>query len=282
VVDVVELLAAAPDAAFSLSDIARRTGQNVATCLAVTATLAERGWLARDPQTKAFSTGPVLRALNSPKPTGYAAALAARSELLLLADELGMQATSAVVEGPSLVLIEVVGGDDGERLIGGRVPLVPPFGSVFVAWTSEPAQQDWLERARDLDTAHLQAIRDDLALTVERGYSVEWLTEPAIRLRRLIAELPELPGADALRCGLSDVLADLTRSGYLGRTPDANAHLPVSVITAPIADRDGVVVADVAVQPLRPMTADEIADVGERVIRAAARARETWISGSRP
>jgi DNA-binding IclR family transcriptional regulator len=279
VVDVIELVAAHGLSSFSLAEIARRTGQNVATCHAVTSTLVERTWLHRDRTTKEFSLGPALLSIGSAAAAGYPAARAVRPELVALADDLGIQASSAMADGDVLTLVEVVGGQDPGKLVGRHVPLAPPFGSVFVAWASPDTQERWLAGTAGIEADHARELRRSLAATRERGYAIEWHTDEAIRLRAIITELPDVPTADPLRADLVRLLADLSRSGYL-RTPEDSSQLAVSVISAPVRNRYGEVVLDVAVQPLRPLTARQMATISTKVVRAAERVQQALGGGT--
>jgi len=59
-VDVLEFLATRPADAPTMSEIARRTGLNKATCQSVLLALAERGYVLRDASSLGYSLGPVL------------------------------------------------------------------------------------------------------------------------------------------------------------------------------------------------------------------------------
>ena len=52
VVDVLDFLARHPHDRFGVSELARRVGQSKPTCLGIVVTLAESGYLVRDPADK--------------------------------------------------------------------------------------------------------------------------------------------------------------------------------------------------------------------------------------
>lgn len=273
VIDILELLSSRPTSSLSLTAISREVEQNLATCHAVTVTLEHRGWLARDEENKEFSLG--VGALSF----GQAAALAhpvvavARAELHGLSSELEMQATNALPEGEMLTIVDAVGGASADAVVGQRVPHAPPFGSVFLAWASKQQRAAWLARTPGIADDLADLIHESLDATKARGYAIEWHTDEAARLGGLIATMRTDPAGKALQQHLVRLLADLSRSGYLGERA-GDTSLPVSVVTAPVFDTQGEVVCALAVQPLAVVSKSELKAIGSRVIAAANRVQD--------
>ncbi|MCB0996899.1 MAG: helix-turn-helix domain-containing protein, partial [Acidimicrobiales bacterium] len=64
-IDILNFLASRPDETFSLSELARRTGVNVASTHAIVTTLTQAGYLARDPDRRSYSLGASVIALGA-------------------------------------------------------------------------------------------------------------------------------------------------------------------------------------------------------------------------
>lgn len=88
-----------------------------------------------------------------------------------LAQDTGYESTIQASVGDELVILAAAGGDDpdwaGENHVGIRLPFIPPFGGIFMAWSSTEAVHDWIERRwapsteqRDRQVDALRAIRD--------------------------------------------------------------------------------------------------------------------------
>jgi DNA-binding IclR family transcriptional regulator len=61
--EIIDVLAARGTTAFSLSELAREPGINVASCHAILQGLTESGHLSRHPKHKTYSLGPALVAI---------------------------------------------------------------------------------------------------------------------------------------------------------------------------------------------------------------------------
>lgn len=270
VIDILEFLSSRPTSPLSLTAISREVDQNLATCHAVTVTLEDRGWLARDEETKEFTLGVGALSFGRAAAAAHPVVALARAELHGLASDLEMQATNALPEGEMLTIVDAVGGLNASAIVGHRVPHAPPFGSVFLAWASEQQRASWLARTPGIADDLANLIRESLDETKARGYAIEWHTEEAARLRGLIATMRTDPAGKALQQHLVLLLADLSRSGYLGER-SGDTSLPVSVVTAPVRDVRGSVVCAIAVQPLAVVSKSELKAIGKRVIAAAKR-----------
>ena len=150
-VAVLNLLAAHPDTAFSLSEMCRRLDINKATAHAMLTALADSGFLLRNPRDKSYTLGPALIALGS-------AAAARRLELVefarapmqQLAAETGLQCVVSSAMGEEIVFLAVAGEvvPFGPHVrVGQRIPLSPPIGTVFMAWSLPDEVDTWLDRS---------------------------------------------------------------------------------------------------------------------------------------
>jgi flavin reductase (DIM6/NTAB) family NADH-FMN oxidoreductase RutF/DNA-binding IclR family transcriptional regulator len=101
---------------------------------------------------------------------------------------------SAPSEGMLAVIASAGGGNTASAatLVGQRLPLTPPTGSVFAAWRDEAGRAEYLagldEEARADQEARLAAVR-------ERGYSVGLINDAQRRFAGVIDRLATDPGA---------------------------------------------------------------------------------------
>jgi DNA-binding IclR family transcriptional regulator len=181
-VAVLDLLASHPDERFTLSEVARRCDLNKATAHALLSALAEHGVLLRHPAEKRYSLGPRLVAIGDAARRGYTAL----DFLPPLLDRLAARtAYAARAWQRQDDHVAMVGQSPARRIEGGsvRLPMTPPVGALFIAWSDGPSVEAWLARA-----PAAEAVRPSLdALPALRrlGFSVtlaspEWraLTEP--------------------------------------------------------------------------------------------------------
>ena len=273
--DVLDHLATNPEGAFSVTELARSVGAPRASCDSVLLALAERGLVQRDPGRR-YSLGPACRTL------GEAARVAGASLTALepVADELA-RATATCTAISSLV-----GGqcrvertfDHGPAFglrarVGESVPLVPPFGAVFVAWDGDAAIDAWLDRAGDTlrpaERAHTHAA---LAAVRERGYSIS-VAGVHPELRRMLEDLAD-HAPDAATLDARDALIRaVSPREYLPVTVATDVPQRVNQMSAPVFDARGrVPYAFMVLGPSYEMAADEIAALGDALLGAAGTA----------
>src|SRR5581483_2065115 len=201
--DVLDHLAAHPSEAFTVSELARSVGLARASCDSVLLALAERGLVHRG-RDRRYSLGAACRALGD----AAGAAGAPLAVLEPIADGLARATRSCVAISSAShgeTRVEQVfdhGPAFGLRArVGESVPLVPPFGAVFVAWQGDAAIEAWLDRAGhglgDRERSHLRAA---LAAARARGYciSVAGVRPELVQmLEELAGEVPDARRRDA-------------------------------------------------------------------------------------
>src|SRR4029079_18989374 len=97
---LLNFLAAHPDEAFGLSELARRLDINKATAHAMLATLTASGYLLRHPTTKSFTLGPALIAVgNAAGGRQLEVVDYARDEMRRLGEDLGVQCVASAAIG---------------------------------------------------------------------------------------------------------------------------------------------------------------------------------------
>src|ERR1700722_5702303 len=159
---VLSMLSRHPDSSFTLSEICQRLDINVSTAHSLLNALTGAQFPIRHPGTKRYSPGPRLGRVRAPG--------AGR-----LAESTGRQCVASTVVGGDIVIIAKAGhaGPLGVTMdIGARMPLRPPFGTVFVAWAGEASIRSWLEETVPCAGPLIQQCLDALSAVRSQGYSV--------------------------------------------------------------------------------------------------------------
>jgi DNA-binding IclR family transcriptional regulator len=284
-VAVLELLARHPDERFTLSEVARRCSLNKATAHALLSTLSERGVLLRHPEEKRYSLGPRLVAIGDAARRGYSAVDFAPAVLDGLAAATGLHASAWEMAGDQVVRVgrAVRPGNERGSAAPLRLPLVPPVGLVFMAWSDPATVEAWLARAGAVETVGpaveaLPAIRSQ-GFGVMEG-SPEWqaLTRDDGRAGAALAS--DVSSPEAKRALLRAVA---NQPLVVSALRDDHDYHPADV-TAPVFGSDGSVALAVTVSGVAdagPVDGAELRNLGQRVV-AAADALTAAVSGRRP
>jgi DNA-binding IclR family transcriptional regulator len=287
-VAIVEFLASRPGQTFTLSDIARRCGLRKSTAYTILGTLHDAGWLTRSPADLRYGLGPTLivigRAAEETKPEVNLA----RPILQTLAVEFQRECVLSTAMGDEILVLESTGpaGVRGRSLHAGqRVPLVPPFGTVFVAWQESPARKEWYRRSALADPGRIEELEEILEATVRRGYVVTRRSDPHDRMDEVMKAVSEELTIQDVRKALKDQLSRLPPVAYLvGEHAAADGHV-VDSLQAPIFDIDETPRYALTVNDIdRDLDQDTVARLGARVRAAAdqvtaaiaAHTRQTW------
>jgi DNA-binding IclR family transcriptional regulator len=264
VVAVVESLVSG-EQALRISELSRRLGQSRSTCTAIVAALELHGWVERAVD-GGYVPGGRLVTVGSRARAGSQVLTLAAEVLRGLSDRNG--AVSALthytpaygtivftVTVPELEVVQPVGQD-------WSFPVVPPLGASVIAHADRERTRRWLDRAPDPATrralaAFLDAIRSE-------GVAVWRFDDDRPGLSDFLALVQRLGPAAALRGqqggshddavpqdvatddGVDRMLAalgaQLAPFGYGARElKDPPRHVPVSHLTAPVFDLDGMV-----------------------------------------
>ncbi|MCR9097185.1 MAG: helix-turn-helix domain-containing protein [bacterium] len=262
--DLLNFLAAHPDEPLSYSELSSRLGINPASTHNLLMALTECGYLSRDPKTRTFSLGAALVAIGDAALRENPIVDEARVEMGKLAKTLDMGAVALVRAGSDALCIARAGPrrariDPPE--VGQRIPIMAPLVSVFAAWGSEEAVDQWLQRGSPAPADQARA-RESLERVRARGYSVALEVPSRRRLGGLIADLAEQPHSERLRERLHETIGELGRSSFQLSESDGQPH-SISTITAPVFDRHGEVCVAISLQVFaRALDADGIAAVG--------------------
>ncbi|WP_422744521.1 IclR family transcriptional regulator [Mycobacterium sp. WMMD1722] len=280
VIALLEFLSRNPHDRFGLSDLARRNGLSKPTCLGIVTTLAEAGYLLRDPQDKTYRLGPALIALGHTAQESMRVDPAAREELRRLSGAFGTTAALSAVIDDRITLLELVGpaGTDVGVRVGESYPFAPPVGLMFVLWDDE-ALRTWLAKeptiALRTESEHLDRV---VAHCRSAGYLVERLTPRGRRLYSLMAGMSStLP--DELRALLGELISDVGERVYLRDESDGGRQRhDISVVSAPVFDHHRRQIMVVSLQIGRALTDAEITRHAKGVV-ATARALSARFGG---
>jgi DNA-binding IclR family transcriptional regulator len=291
---VLEVLAEEPDAGLGLSEIARRVGIPRASCRTLLMALAERGLVLKREPDLTYVLGATCLSLGTAAAAANPVVGAAAPVLRALSERTGVATVAVIRTGDQARAALVQPGADpfGTTVREGQaVPIVPPFGAVFVAWRPPEDRERWLASGQPpLDAAARDQLRTALDAVRHRGASVA-VRGPApsqaahsMRSARAMTDVAVDPSSAGRRRRVRLIEA-LVRSGYLATTLDPARSHAVAQLSAPVFDgRGDVVLALMIAGPPYELTVAEIdalvaelqaaaADVTAR-IRGVAPARE--------
>ncbi|MCA1831131.1 MAG: IclR family transcriptional regulator [Actinomycetota bacterium] len=173
---ILNLLAAHPGKKFTLSEIARDLDINKATLHAILNALMQAGYLVRDHTAKSYGLGAVLIALGNAALGGYPAADAAVPEMHALSEELRLDVVASAAIHDEIVILEYSGTPRPFGVYvqaGQRIPLTPPIGSVFIAWSDPEAIERWIGKlGASVTKDEVASYRKAVEAVRIRGYSV--------------------------------------------------------------------------------------------------------------
>jgi DNA-binding IclR family transcriptional regulator len=269
VVRVLDFLAARPEERFGVSELARRLGLSKPTCLGIVTSLAEAGYLVRDPADKTYRLGPSLITLGHKAQESMRVSPAAREELRRLSARFGVTVALSGVVDDRITLLDLVapaGARPGVE-VGQSYPFAPPVGLMFVLWDDE-AERDWLAKE---PTIPLRTNTERLNRVIEvcraDGYLVERLTPGGRRLYSLMAGMSSnLP--DELRALLGELVSDIGERVYL-RGENRHRRQDISVISAPVYDHYQRQVMVASMHIGKALTDNEISERARALVKTA-------------
>jgi DNA-binding IclR family transcriptional regulator len=272
--DVLDHLSRHPDETFSVSELARHVEMPRATCHSVLLALAERDWVVRSDTARRYSIGPACIAIGD-------AARNARSvvaDVAPFAEKLARTTKSCVAvlmrDHDEVSVAEVF--DHGPAFAlraraGEAIPLVAPFGAVFVAWEDEAGVSRWLGGgALELGKREVRRYHLALAAACRRGYSVTVAAPLTPALANLLEDLLTSPLPSQRLRQRDQLVRQLAKSEYLRSDVDAKKPVRMSQLSAPVFDREGrVASALMLLGPDHEISAAEIDALGARLLKAA-------------
>jgi DNA-binding IclR family transcriptional regulator len=285
-VQILDHLAGHDGERLTLSELARDLGMSKATCHAVLLALLDGAYVQRDPGRKTYSLGPAVASVGSVALQRYGVLAVARPEMESLSAELGLECIAGIATDDQIVIVARTGPAAPfgvSARVGQRVPLLPPLGMLYVAWSGAAVFDEWIARADPpLDADDTARLRVAVDAVRRRGWEVTRALDTGGRLARTVGELAAHPGHDALRSERDRLIHALSHEEYA--LVDAPGREPVRVqqVAAPVFGPDGGVALVVGLLGFpTEVAADALAGVTERLV-GSTQAISAGIDGRAP
>lgn len=274
VVDVMEMLAVEPDRRFSLAQICRTQGITRATGHAVLATLVDRGWVHRDEVDTSYRLGDRMSAVFA---RGRAPGRVLDDLLRALGRELDMPVSLATLRNRFLVVTDTVAPPSVAPQVsaGLALPVIAPFGREYVAWADDDTQAEWM-RVVPTHRPELVARLDTVLATIRaRGFTVDRLSRPLVRVHSALQALGGDIVVDELSASLAATYAALATIDVTEDELDSGDEVSVATVSVPIVSRDRpqAVTMSLAAQPFARLSPADIRGVADALREAAGRAQ---------
>jgi DNA-binding IclR family transcriptional regulator len=282
---LVNYLAAHPGEEFSMSELARNTGVNVASMHALLAVLSAEGYVTRDRSHKRYRLGLSPIAVGQAALEQHPVIARAREAGAELAGRLGLECLTGVVAGEEFLIVGEAGREERLHLrprVGQRLPFTPPLGVLAAAFADDAGMEAWLDRlGPSASRATRAAYRRAAVRARERGYEIGLVTPTRQAIGEVLFSLGREPDDAELRARLVELVARLGRERHQLLEPAAGEHYLVDNISAPVFDADGALVAGVTLLGFdAPLSGPEVERVAADVLATATEI--TRASGGRP
>ncbi len=236
VVQILDFLTTHPGRGFTLSELSRQLRLSKTTTYKILGTLTDRALVLRNPDTFDYRLGPALVPMGNVAGRNLPALTHAENEAGRLAEEHDAECVVVMATDADLLVVHhagIPGPLTSTFQEGQRHPLVPPFGTVLLAWAGEHTVETWLSRpGPELTDADRERYRGAVEDVRRRGYAI------GIRVPRLY-ELRELYGTADLntpqgRLELSGTLAAFAHDDFVPPGGELPADAEVWSIGAPV------------------------------------------------
>lgn len=239
--ETINFLALNPHGAYTLTELSRALDISPASMTDVLASLVTLGYVARHPVRKTYHVGAALVTIGESAAERHPVIGLAKDEMQRLADR-GYEVVGGLLVGDDILIASIAGRPrGGSRRIyrGERLPLIPPFGTVFLAWMEDAEVAARLNRADVRESP--AALREVLDAVRARGYAIG-LSNSAPRRERteILTALAATPGDEGLRTALRETMIVERDYALLDVDPAQEYH--VASIAAPVFDFDRQVV----------------------------------------
>ncbi|GAA2121002.1 helix-turn-helix domain-containing protein [Actinomadura napierensis] len=277
-------MARRPSEAYSVSELARIAGIPRATCDSVLQALAEQGLVVRREPELRYQLGGFCVALGDAAREANPVLSAASVEAEELARKLNAcVAVSAPVADETRVMAVFDWGPPlGSRPRRGQsMPLVPPFGAVFVAWDDAEARV-WLGRAdENLEDTQRDQWRKALDTIRRRGYVISLIGDRTGDHGPDFETLLTTPDAEAALRQRDELVGLMQHTEYFADEIDDAAAVRLSQISAPVFDATGRAAASLMLLgPQHGLAGREVNALGRQVADAARRASKAAGNGN--
>jgi DNA-binding IclR family transcriptional regulator len=273
VVAILDHLAEHGDNGMTLSQLSKELGISKATLHSIVHTLVEAGYLYRSESSHRYELGPALvplgRAVTGHRQDAVDEALSAIPEL---ASRFGVTAVvSAAIRGNIVILATASSGPNAPAgwQKAKSLPISPPMGTVFVAWSTPDDVERWIaqSRAGGVRAAHYA---EAVTATRERGFALGLHVDARSRLEQFLKTAPRAKSNSAFQL-VSELLDQMDDESYLVTTVDPGLSYQVSYVSAPVFDESGsVVIALSLVDFPMPLEGKRVMETGQELLHTTA------------
>ena len=225
----------------TLTEIARAAGIHKATCATLLTTMVECGFLSRDSDLR-YLLGPATLAPARGYLQGFPALVGGRRPMVDFIAATGLSCAMIGRDGDELIVLEMLGNEEPPHLYmrqGSRLPLEPPLGNAFKAWSPADEQYDWLKRTSSIFGGKPADYAAALERVRRQGYSLGGEFDLSVELASALTRAQQ-EGRDS-----SVLQAAISSSVGSGRQlePTASSTALINTIIVPVFDRSGRVTA---------------------------------------
>lgn len=189
---VMDVLAALANSERGLTsaEVAKSCAISTSTCALVLAELERRAWVARRVDRR-YVLGSGLFGLVHGLREQFPLLDRGRATLRFLHDTLGAGCSMSKVGARHLTTVDAVGhGAGGQRAVGQRFPIDPPFGLVAMAWRDDQFVEAWLRRVTPrLTRTEIAEHQRVLADIRARGYGAWRFDDTHLSLRNRLTDV---------------------------------------------------------------------------------------------
>lgn len=237
-IDILNFITNQPGHEFTLSELVQRLEVNIASCHAILSTLTENGYLVRHPTHKTYTLGPALVATGQAALERHPAIGIAREEAAKLAADNDLEAMVTARLGKDMVGLARYGryrSTAPSMGVGQHVPLIPPLGALFMAWSNKDQVDAWLKKRPHKITKSERVRYAELLLNIrKRGYAIYLETSLPIQLGEVVREMSFSGSSPADRTRLTKLIDKFDIDAhYLIHPGRAESH-HVRMLAAPI------------------------------------------------
>jgi DNA-binding IclR family transcriptional regulator len=246
---ILKVMAAEPERAFSLSELARRIGVHRSTGQTLMLALCAEGLVRRRDPEATYRLGATLVGLGEAARATFEVIDTADRELVRLRDLFGASAIAGVVAGDSIVIVAAhpVEHPFGYTVTTGtRLPLHAPLGTIYVAWSDDAVVEAWLDRT------------DRSPSSPDRTRSLHELE--AVRRRGWSTTVRPIEGVGGTRASTREATDDDLEC----------RQLSVLGISAPVWDEKGVLACSIALAAFpTALSGEQIRQIGSALVESA-------------
>jgi DNA-binding IclR family transcriptional regulator len=270
---ILSFLTAHPSRGFTITELVKQLGMNIASAHATLAVLGDAGFVTRDPVHRTYVLGPALVATGFASLQQHPAVDAAIAQAEKMAAELESEVCVSALAGRDVILLARRGPEPLGTALGypgDRTPLLAPIGAVFMAWAEEAAVTQWIERASL--SAPLEVFYRRVLVDIrQRGFSVPMPAIATPTVVEAVARLRDEPTDGDAERHYAEALQSTDELLLLLDHMDPMQEVHFKTVAAPIFDPIGRVLLSISVTGQEePVPVSRVLDLGRRVAQSAS------------